>query len=111
MLIKGSPTEICRECDQDRKQKYVENVIKIANRNMDETPVDPAGDCICRIFCKQELDYTKAASVAWEVLALESEWNENTRKLVLDIHNNFRRQELGFDVNKLSYGKFGLIEA
>ncbi|KAK3757460.1 hypothetical protein RRG08_063881 [Elysia crispata] len=69
---------MCRECDQDRKQKYVEN-----------------------IFCKQELDYTKAASVAWEVLALESEWNENTRKLVLDIHNNFRRQELGCDVNKL----------
>ena len=41
----------------------------------------------------------------WTVAAPESAWNQGARDHILNIHNNYRKNEGGCQIDKMQYGQ------
>ena len=41
----------------------------------------------------------------WTAVALESAWNQAARDHILKIHNNYRKNEGGCQIDKMQYGQ------
>ena len=41
----------------------------------------------------------------WTAVALESPWNQGARDHILNIHNNYRKNEGGCQIDKMQYGQ------